>query len=319
MSQRPAPGSKSRRSGRAPHPGASGRNDRWARNVFGRLTHLLLPPACAGCGSPLPSGIEYLCPGCRTRLRSPAHPRCIRCHAPRGTGLPAERPCPECEEWPPILARARAACVMAPPADRLVHALKYGGWPELAPIMAERMTGALGTTDLPADAVVAPVPTTRARLRARGFNQAEELSRAVASAVDRVHLSPLRREGESGTQVALHRHERRANVEQAFCPEEGADQEVSGRCVLLVDDVLTTGATACAAASALSAMGVSEVIVLTFARALPDEDHASGSSSFQQSFDTNGVSSRNVDSRRNQRIRSDRSPGAPGPSGIGAR
>jgi len=261
-----------RRSDRSQSPTPRTGRGRRARGVLGRLTHLLLPPACSGCGCALPAEIEYLCPGCRTRLRPPAHPRCFRCHAPRGTGLPAERPCPECEDWPPILEGARAACVMAPPAGSLVHALKYGGWRELAPTMAEGMVRALGPIDLPADAIVAPVPTTRARLRARGFNQAEELSRAVAHSLDRVHLNPLRREGESGTQVALHRHERRANVERAFRPAEQSGSKVAGRYIVLVDDVLTTGATACAAAATLGAMGAAKVTLLTFARALPDED-----------------------------------------------
>jgi ComF family protein len=161
---------------------------------------------------------------------------------------------------------------MEPPAGSLVHALKYGGWRELAPTMAQGMVRALGSVDLAADAAVAPVPTTRARLRARGYNQAEELSRAVARSLDLVHLNPLRREGDSGTQVALHRHERRANVEQAFRPGEGVGSKVAGRYIVLVDDVLTTGATACAAAAALGSMGVSKVTLLTFARALPDED-----------------------------------------------
>ena len=245
---------------------------RTAERGVQRLLHLLLPPACAGCEAPLSAEGGRVCPLCRTRLKEPPHPRCTRCHAPRGTGLPASRPCPECSDWPEVLARARTAVLMASPADTLVHQLKYGGWPELAPFMAARMTRAFPTAELSAGSLVVPVPTTPSRERERGYNQAELLAERVAEVFGLPLVKALRRVDGGGTQVALHRHQRRSNVEGVFRPVDARRVEVRGSPVLLVDDVLTTGATAGAAALVLEAMGARDVHLLTFARSLPGGD-----------------------------------------------
>lgn len=118
--------------------------------------------------------------------------------------------------------------------------------------------------------VIVPIPTTPGRLRARGYNQAEILAREVALEWNTDLLDALvRREG-GESQVALHPDERRANVQGAFLLREGAAERVRNREVILVDDVLTTGATASAAAEVLGAAGAGSVSLLTFARALPE-------------------------------------------------
>jgi ComF family protein len=218
---------------------------------------------------PLAHEESWVCSRCRTRLKEPPHPRCSRCHAPRGTGLPADRPCSECADWPPVLIGARASAVMAEPADSLVHGLKYGGWTGLASFMASRMVWEIRGEPLHEGVVVVPVPSTPDRLRERGFNQAELLALGVAEGLDRPLIKGLVRVGSGQTQVALHRSERRANVQGAFRPAESEGEGVRNRSVLLVDDVLTTGATACAAAEALTQAGAIDVLLLTFARALP--------------------------------------------------
>lgn len=242
----------------------------WRRSLE-RLLHVLLPPACGGCALPLPEGESWVCSRCRTRLKEPAHPRCSRCHAPRGTGLPADRPCPECDDWPPALVGARTAALMADPADHLVHGLKYGGWTGLASFMASRMLREIRRESLPDGMVVVPVPSTPERIRERGFNQAELLALAVAEGLNRPLVRGLIRVGSGRTQVALHRSERRANVQGAFRPAEGEGgaKGMRNRSVLLVDDVLTTGATACSAAEAAAEAGAVDVLLVTFARALP--------------------------------------------------
>lgn len=117
--------------------------------------------------------------------------------------------------------------------------------------------------------LVVPVPTTRARRRRRGYNQAELLARIVATERGIPWVDALERTGRSVTQVALHPTQRRANVENVFsCRPEGAERIGDGR-VLLIDDVLTTGATAGAAAGVLIEAGARAVTLLTFARALP--------------------------------------------------
>jgi ComF family protein len=208
----------------------------------------------------------YLCSGCRTRLRPPPPPRCGRCDAPLGTG--GQR-CRECEEWPVSLFRARSAAILAPPADTLVYALKYGGWPESAAEMASGMSRLLAREAGFDGAVLVPVPTTRGRERKRGYNQAAVLARELARPTGRTVVEALARTGRGGTQVALHRDERRANVQGAFRMRDEALASVRGRPVVLVDDVLTTGATAAEAAEVLTRGGAGPVLLLAFARALP--------------------------------------------------
>lgn len=232
----------------------------------------LLPASCAGCGEriPLERWSERICVRCRSRLRPPPPPRCRRCGLPRGSGAGRGLTCEECREWPSILKGARSAVVLEPPADRLVHALKYGGWRELAGPMGRRMAGVrLPPPGADAETVVVPVPTTRTRRRRRGYNQAGALAAVVAETLERRLIRALRRRSGGRTQVSLQPVERDRNVRRAFSvrPEESAG--LRRRTVLLVDDVLTTGATAVAAARALESADVGGVLLLTFARALP--------------------------------------------------
>jgi len=175
--------------------------------------------------------------------------------------------CRECAPWSQTIVAGRFCFELVPPVDELVHGLKYEGWRELAPFMGRALAGA----PLPVpwqDVVVVPVPTTQARLRDRGYNQAELLARVVARqrSVPLAHAALIRPRG-TGSQTALTADERRANVRGAF--DSGAQAGlVRGRTVVLVDDVLTTGATASAAAESLAVLGAERIIVLTFARAV---------------------------------------------------
>jgi ComF family protein len=118
-------------------------------------------------------------------------------------------------------------------------------------------------------AVVVPVPTTRRRERARGYNQARLLAAEYARLRGLRLVDGLTRREGGGTQVSLHPEERRANVEAAFALRKGGEARLDGRRVILVDDVLTTGATAGAAARVLERAGARGVLVVSFARALP--------------------------------------------------
>jgi ComF family protein len=159
--------------------------------------------------------------------------------------------------------------VLRPPADDLVHALKYEGWRELAAVMGDAVAALVpGITEATGGrTVVVPVPTTAERLRSRGYNQAELLARRVAEGSGLELLPVLRRVGSRGSQTALTPEARRENVRGAFAPASGVPGlEASG--VLLVDDVLTTGATASEAATTLHRMGAARVTLLAYARAL---------------------------------------------------
>ncbi len=155
--------------------------------------------------------------------------------------------------------------VLEPPADALVHALKYEGWRELAGPLSDRMAPLAP----PAVEVVVPVPTTPERLRERGYNQALLLAGEVARRRSLPLACALRRKAAGATQVSLRPEERRSNVKGSFAPRLRAVPGIRSRRILLVDDVLTTGATASDATRALAEAGVREIHLLTFARALP--------------------------------------------------
>lgn len=150
-----------------------------------------------------------------------------------------------------------------------MHQLKYRGWHALGQTLGRRMA----TVPMPADvrreaSAVVPVPTTDSRLRERGYNQAAALARGLASAMRIPYRELLVRRAGTGSQTTLQPLARTANVAGAFAAEPAATEAIEGAHVLLVDDVLTTGATASECARALEAAGVRCVSMVTFARAL---------------------------------------------------
>lgn len=236
------------------------------------LERFFLPAACLGCNRWIPDHVpeELVCGPCRSRLRPLPAPRCRRCDLPVGTGRAAASACEECRRWPDSLTLARSAVILAPPADRLVHALKYEGWRDVAAPLAERMARVPLPPPFSSNrAVVVPVPTTRGRRRRRGYNQARVLADACAVRMKVGVREALIRVSGGGSQVSLHPSRRRSNVRGAFAIRDGAGSLVGGRPVVLIDDVLTTGSTAGAAARTLERAGAEGVAVLTFARAPP--------------------------------------------------
>ncbi len=158
---------------------------------------------------------------------------------------------------------------MHPPADRLVHQLKYRGWHALALPMAERMAALRFPDDVHQEArLVIPVPTTSARLRQRGYNQAERLAWHYARMTGRRVFHALERDTGTTTQTVLQPAARTANVAGAFRPARDAASTLAGEHCILVDDVLTTGATAVECTRTLVSAGARCVSIVTFARAL---------------------------------------------------
>lgn len=235
--------------------------------ILDALLDLVLAPVCLGCDSLIAPGdtARLVCSRCRTRLRRPPAPICPRCGAPkRMTGIVSDSfTCPECREWPDALRFARSACLLEPPADRLVHQLKYRGWRALGGPLGERM----GTVAWPGEAhepaVITAVPTTSKRERERGYNQAQLLADSLGSATSRSVRHLLRRVSGTRTQTALQPAARAANVAGAFTPAV----DVTGLHIILVDDVLTTGATAAECAGVLAAAGACCIRLITFVRA----------------------------------------------------
>lgn len=228
----------------------------------------LLPPGCAGCGGQTTreDAPASVCLACRLGLPPVPQPTCARCGAPSGTGrVPA---CLECADWPSLVAGARAVCLLESPARELVHALKYQGWKGVGDFMGKEMARRAGARVREAEAVV-PVPTSRRNQRRRGYNQARVIAAALADVLDLPLLPCLERRRQTGTQTTLNPAQRRANVSGAFVLAEGREDAVAGRRVVLVDDVVTTGATIRAASLALAPGEPASVFAYAFARTAP--------------------------------------------------
>lgn len=251
--------------------------ERWGTRLVGGLLDLVFAPVCIGCRDPIPTSAteRLVCRLCWARIRAIPGPSCERCWTPAVDGSAVDgRGCRECESVPPSVRVVRSAFVFDGTARALVHALKYRGWEAAAEPMARRMASLPLPSDVLAEArVVVPVPTSPARLRERGYNQAALLAAAFARQTGRALDSELLvRSRGSNTQTSLHPSERRANVAGAFTVRPEGRARARGRHLLLVDDVWTTGATAAACAAALVAAGARTVSVVTFARALPELD-----------------------------------------------
>jgi ComF family protein len=204
-------------------------------------------------------------------MPSPPWPRCPRCHRPQGSGRAPAADCLECRRWPDALSASRFAFLLREPASSLVHGLKYEGWRGLERFMGDAIAGALAADAAP-DAVVVPVPTTPQRERLRGYNQAALLADRVAACRGAARVDALQRPVARASQTDLAPEARWENVRAAFVPSREVMREIDGRHVLLIDDVLTTGATACAAAVVLSRAGARSVTLGAFARSLPRVD-----------------------------------------------
>jgi ComF family protein len=234
------------------------------RTTLALLLDVALPRLCATCREPVEDA--GLCPACWSRLSFIAPPYCERLGIPfsfdGGPGLLSL----EAIADPPAYHRARAAVRYDDIARKLVHALKYGDRLDLASIMGRWMANAGRELLADADALV-PVPLHWRRQWARRFNQSAVLAEVVAERSGRVVVhGALKRIKATPQQVGLGKSERAQNVQGAFrVPAEGR-AAVAGRKLLLVDDVLTSGATVDACARTLLRAGAASVDVLAFAR-----------------------------------------------------
>jgi ComF family protein len=243
----------------------SSRLARFAMGVRAALGHgvdLGLPPLCPACREPVRD--TALCAACWAKLSFIAPPYCARLGVPfaydPGPGVLSMQAIAD----PPAFNRARAAVRYDDIARTLVHALKYGDRLDLAPTMGEWVAAAGRELLADADALV-PVPLHWRRLWMRRFNQAAALAEAIArvSGVPVAH-GALRRVKATAQQVGLSKAERAVNVQGAFRAPNTAD--IAGRRLVLVDDVLTSGATSEACARVLLRAGAANVDVLVFAR-----------------------------------------------------
>ncbi|HOU23300.1 MAG TPA: ComF family protein [Anaerolineae bacterium] len=204
------------------------------------LWRLLFPPRCVACRQ---RG-ELLCPSCLASVR-------LRHLVPAGS-LHDLHP----------LSGVRSAAEFAGPMRQAVHHFKYGGLRALAPTLGKMLADNWSEDPYPADLIV-PVPLHSSRLRQRGYNQSALLARELGCRTGLpVSEQALTRKIATPPQVGLNAHDRTLNMQGAFACEGGT---VRGRAVVVIDDVMTTGATLRACAEELLAAGASRVWGLTLA------------------------------------------------------
>ncbi len=224
-----------------------------------RLVDFLFPPSCAGCGK---WGSRY-CTECLNRTVLIDDPFCSVCGEPLDSGSPAV--CSRCFSEVPLYKEARAWAIFQPPLQDAIHKLKYRNDIGLADAFAVQLDPVLTKTGWKVDLVV-PVPLDERRQKKRGYNQAALLARCLAARAGLTfNGKALMRTKDTRSQVGLTRGERRENVRDAFL---GIAKIVDQLTVLLVDDVITTGATLNACSKALIEAGASEVYALTLARSV---------------------------------------------------
>ncbi|WP_294769972.1 ComF family protein [uncultured Rhodoferax sp.] len=217
-----------------------------------------LPSQCVVCHA-WPA--QPVCEDCVAEFAQPVH-RCTHCALPLPAGMPR---CGACVTRPPPWDRALAAVSYAYPWSGLVVDLKFHAHPAWAGTLATLLRSTPWVEPaLEAADYLLPLPLSEQRLRSRGFNQAQEIARQLAPHKLRDDL--LLRVRDTPPQSSLPRHERLRSVQGAFVVEPLRARELAGKTVVLVDDVMTSGASLHAASMVLRNAGVTHITVLVFAR-----------------------------------------------------
>ena len=234
------------------------------RGFFTDLLEFVYPPRCGLCGGELGREERVVCAACWRDLDAISAPFCPLC------GISLSRPaplCPSCGIRRHCFSFARSHALFDPGLQKIIHMLKYGRKRSLAEplagLMATVMSGDSRFENM--DALV-PVPLHPIRLRVRGYNQSELLASKLSRITGLpVQAGALIRTVNTNSQAKLNLRQRTINVRKAF--RIRACQRVKNRRIVLVDDVLTTGATVDACAAALLDAGAAEISVITMARA----------------------------------------------------
>ncbi|MEO3474060.1 double zinc ribbon domain-containing protein [Roseomonas sp. CAU 1739] len=244
-----------------------------ARRASARLLDALLPPRCLACAAEV-TDQGTLCADCFAALAPVTAPFCERCgvpfaHAGQGPPAPGALLCATCETGSPVFRTARAALRYGDGAKRLILPFKHGDRTDLAWPLARQMARA-GAPLLARAEIIVPVPAHWRRLVGRRYDQAALLARALGAIAGRPVVPDMLRRSRATPPLGDKRAmERALAVAGAFAVSRRAAVRLVGRQVLLVDDVMTSGATVNACASALLAGGAAAVDVLAVAR-VPD-------------------------------------------------
>lgn len=232
----------------------------WSRRALQGLLDLLYPPRCAACGL----GGVVLCSVCRQGIKPLPTPYCRHC----GNVLKVEGVCRSCQYAPLRLSGLRAYSGYQQPLRTCIHRFKYGGNARLSQPLGQFLAQAHRVYGLRSDVIV-PVPLHSERQRQRGYNQAHLLAESCSRELQIPLQTLLTRIRNTPAQTRLAADERRQNVAGAFrCSAGDGPEAITGRRILLIDDVCTTGATLEACAAPLFAAGARTVWGLVLARPL---------------------------------------------------
>lgn len=225
----------------------------------------LFPAECKLCDQPLTTVSRLpVCRPCLTKVEGFKSQTCCRC----GELLTVSgvNECVSCKAAPPPFVTAIALGPYEGNLRGLIHLLKYDGVRHAAHVLGRSLANVVAV-QVPRDAIVVPAPLYRSRHRERSFNQAEEIADVVAKTAGmKLSRFAMVRTRNTESQTGKTAHQRRENVRGAFAVRKRSISDLGGKTVLLVDDVMTTGATAAECARVLLRAGVKEVYVATAAR-----------------------------------------------------
>ena len=232
------------------------------------LGRLLYPPHCSVCGRAIREDEDrYLCRDCIGRINFVIEPTCRKCGHELGPYTNDDSRCINCRNVPLRFDRAVAAAHHAGAIRDLVLALKFARQKQNAFPLAKILAVRLQETGIPEEAqLIVPVPLHRSRRRSRGFNQSELLTKELGEQLSlMISNRVLKRVLDTPPQSrGMSLASRRANVKGAFAVRH--PRAIAGKCVLLVDDVLTTGATTSECAAVLKRAGAKKIYVATVTR-----------------------------------------------------
>lgn len=249
----------------------AGQVARYAKYIGQYVLDFVLPSQCLSCGSFVESS-GALCATCWRELTFLSGPQCAVCGTPFSYDMAESIICGACIADPPEFDRARAALKYDEASRQLILAFKHGDRQEGLTIFARWMAAASVELIEPSDLIV-PVPLHWQRLVSRRYNQAALLGQRLGQIVNRpVHTRVLERVKATPSQGGLGRRNRFRNMRGAFAVSPMASQNLKGAHILLIDDVLTTGATARACAAVLKRAGATKVDLLTLARVVGPVD-----------------------------------------------
>ena len=241
------------------------------RQLVSKGLDLVIPPRCACCGQAV-NDANHLCGACWSKMEWIGRPFCSVSGLPFAFDLGEEMVSPSVMVDPPVYDRARSVAAFGDTARRLVHQLKYYDRADLASVMGQWMVRAGADCLNDRDCWIVPVPLYITRMWKRRFNQSALLAQAIAKQSGTAYKPALlRRVRSTRQQVGLSQADRRSNVEGAFQLHLPDRLSLSGRTIVLIDDVWTTGATLEACCRVLRRAEAGEICIITFARVVDGE------------------------------------------------